>query len=213
MKYCKHLKKRKNKPYCNLLKQEITLSQCRECVNKEYRFPVKWKIENRKNVKISNKKSTIFVKNGTFYTKNTQNNGKNSANLEYNSENVSNNHQMRNSAYSLQNSAKTLQKMKTKSNKLANLERKRFSVFTDNMDKCYFCDNTRMDKHEIYRGKNRTNSMKFGFVLPLCRVHHNMYQDDVLFNKYWHEFAQKFFEEHYGTREEFISIFRKNYLN
>lgn len=43
MKYCKHLKKRKNKPYCNILKKEITLSQCQECVNKEYRVPVKEK--------------------------------------------------------------------------------------------------------------------------------------------------------------------------
>lgn len=37
MNYCKHLKKRKNKPYCNILKKEITLSQCQECVNKEYK--------------------------------------------------------------------------------------------------------------------------------------------------------------------------------
>jgi len=37
MNYCKHLKKRKNKPYCNILKKEITLSQCQECDNKEYK--------------------------------------------------------------------------------------------------------------------------------------------------------------------------------
>lgn len=162
MKYCKHLKKRKNKPYCNILKQEIPFSQCRECGNKEYK---------------------------------------------------SNNNQIRNSAYSLHKSAKALQKMKNKSKKLDKLERKRFSVFTDNMDKCFFCNNPRMDKHEIYRGKNRPNSMKFGFVLPMCRFHHDMYQDDVLFNKYWHEIAQKYFEEHYGTRDEFVKIFRKNYLD
>lgn len=37
MNYCIHLKKRKNKPYCNVIKKEITLSQCRECDNKEYK--------------------------------------------------------------------------------------------------------------------------------------------------------------------------------
>lgn len=35
--YCIHLKKKKNKPYCNLLNKEITFSQCRECDNKEYK--------------------------------------------------------------------------------------------------------------------------------------------------------------------------------
>lgn len=35
--YCIHLKKRKNKPYCNLLNKEIRFSLCRECDNKEYK--------------------------------------------------------------------------------------------------------------------------------------------------------------------------------
>ena len=35
--YCIHLKKRKNKPYCNLLNKEIPFSLCRECDNKEYK--------------------------------------------------------------------------------------------------------------------------------------------------------------------------------
>jgi len=205
MKYCKHLKKRKNKPYCKLLDKEITLSQCRECVNKEYRFPVKGKIKNRKNVKISNKKSTIFVKNGTFYTKNAQNNQKN---VHY----LLNNSQIINSAESLQSSAKTLQKMKNKSNKLAKLERKRKSVFTDN-DRCMVCKSTyQLTWNEIYRGRNRTNSMKYGFCLRMCLNCHREYQEDANFNELWHKTAQRYFEEYYGTRDEFISIFRRNYL-
>lgn len=48
MNHCKHLKRRKNKPYCNMLKKEITLSQCQQCVNKEYRIPVKGKIVKKK---------------------------------------------------------------------------------------------------------------------------------------------------------------------
>lgn len=45
--YCKHLKKKDNKPYCNMLKKEITLSQCQQCVNKEYHFPVKGKMAKK----------------------------------------------------------------------------------------------------------------------------------------------------------------------
>lgn len=202
MKYCKHLKKRKNKPYCNLLKQEITLSRCQQCVNKEYRVPVKGKIENRK-------KSTVFVKNGTF----GENLSPKNAKKMQNSKIKSNNSQIKNSAYSLHNSAETLQKMKNKSNKLANLERKRFSVFTAN-DRCMVCKSTyQLTWNEIYRGRNRINSMKYGFCLRMCLNCHKNYQDDVLFNKLWHENAQRYFEEHYGTRDEFVRIFRRNYLN
>ena len=41
MKYCKHLKRRKNKPYCCLLKKEITYLYCRGCINKEYKNALK----------------------------------------------------------------------------------------------------------------------------------------------------------------------------
>lgn len=193
MKYCKHLRKRKNKPYCNLLKQEITLSQCQQCGNKEYRFPVKGKIENIK-------KSTVFVKNGTFYNRNTQNNQKTVQNF------------LQNSAKHCKHSTNTLQKMKNKSNKLAKLERKRFSVFTAN-DRCMVCKSTyQLTWNEIYRGRNRINSMKYGFCLRMCLNCHREYQEDVLFNELWHKTAQKYFEQNYGTREDFIAIFRRNYL-
>ena len=176
MKYCQHLKKRKNKPYCNIIRKEITLSQCQECVNKEYRFPVKGKNEN-------NKKSTVFVKNGTFYNRNAHSTVNNSA------------------------------KMKNKSNKLAKLEQKRFSVFTSN-DKCFICDSAyQLTWNEIYRGRNRTNSMKYGFCLRMCLSCHREYQDDAIFNDLWHMTAQRYFEEHYGSREEFIAIFRRSYLD
>ena len=186
MKYCKHLKKRKNKPYCNLLKQEIPFCRCRECGNKEYRFPVKRKIEN-------NKKSTVFVKNGTFYNRNAQNNQKTVH-------------------YSLQNSANTLQKMKKKSNKLAKLERKRKSVFTDDLKHCYLCGKDKEELHEIFAGRNRLNSIKYNLVLPLCHECHSLNQDNPFFNDYWHRTGQEYFEYNIGTRDEFIKIFRRNYL-
>ena len=69
-----------------------------------------------------------------------------------------------------------------KSNKLAKLERNRFSWFTDDLNKCYFCPNTSVDKHEIFGGCRRQTSMKYGMVLPLCRMHHSLFQNDKYFN-------------------------------
>lgn len=62
MNYCIHLKKRKNKPYCNMIKKEITLSQCRECVNKEYKkSTLEWKspVKSGTTRNKSNKRITV----------------------------------------------------------------------------------------------------------------------------------------------------------
>ena len=166
MNYCKHLKKRKNKPYCNLLKQEITFSRCRECVNKEYSKNVKNYYESRsKNVK-------------------------------------SNNKQMKNSTYSLQ-------KMKNKSNKLARMERKRKSVFTDDLEHCYLCGNRKDDLHELLGGRNRLNCIKLGYIIPVCRLCHSRIQEDNEFKMYWAKKVQLHYEKNIGTREQFIRIFRR----
>ena len=163
MNYCIYLKKRKNKPYCKLIKKEITFSRCRECDNKEYK---------------------------------------------------SNSSQIKNSAESLRSSVKTLHKIKKKSNKLAKLEKDRFSVFTNNKNKCMFCSaTTNLTWHEIFRGRNRSNSMKYGFCLRICLSCHESKQEDSQFNNFLHKKAQLYYEEHIGSRTEFISIFRKNYLD
>lgn len=173
--YCIHLKKRKNKPYCNKIKKEITLSQCRECDNKEYR------IKNKEISSYKNKKCTSFPKNSA----NTQNKNK--------------------------KCTKTAKK-KNKSKKLAKLERDRFSIFTDD-DKCFVCDSTyQLTWHEIYAGRNRRNSMIYGFCLRMCLTCHEEKQEDIKFNDYWHRQAQLYWEENIGTRDEFLSVFRRNYL-
>lgn len=103
-------------------------------------------------------------------------------------------------------------KMKNKSSKLAKLERNRFSVFTDNLDKCFLCKNKKDHLHEIIAGRNRQNSMRYGFVLPLCEKHHSMYQNDVIFNRRWYSKCQRYFEKNIGTRKDFIKIFGKSWL-
>ncbi len=104
--------------------------------------------------------------------------------------------------------------IKKKSAKLSKLERDRFSLFTDNKDECMFCDNTTdLTWHEIYRGKNRPNSMKYGLCLRMCLRCHERWQEDKSFNDYWHKLGQQRFMQYYHkSKEDFRDIFRKNYL-
>ena len=197
--YCKHLKKRKNKPYCNLLKKEITLSLCQECVNKEYRFPVKRKIvksnshQMKKSPLMSGKSPLKSGKYTTLSNKNTQKNKKN--------------------GILSTKIAKNAQKMKNKSKKLAKIEKNRFSVFTNDLEKCFLCDSKKEELHEIFAGRNRINSMKYGFVLPLCHECHSLNQNNPFFNEFWHKNGQEYWECNIGSRDEFIKVFRKNYLD
>lgn len=103
--------------------------------------------------------------------------------------------------------------MKQKTSKLRKLEKNRYSVFYESLSMCMNCGSMyQVTKHELFPGKNRRNSMKYGFVLPLCVGCHQKLQDDVDFSSKWKKKSQKYFEDHYGTREEFIKIFRRNYL-
>lgn len=159
--YCKYLKKRKNKPYCNIIKKEITFSLCRECDNKEYK-------SNNGQIK---KKSTLKGK-----------------------------------------SPIKSRTMKNKSKKLAKLERDRFSVFTDDLEHCILCGKKKNDLHEVFGGRNRLNSIKFNLVIPLCRECHSLNQNNPFFNEHWHKIGQEYFECNIGTRDEFLKVFRRNYL-
>lgn len=100
--------------------------------------------------------------------------------------------------------------MKNKSSKLAKLERNRFSILTDNLDYCIICGQKKQDLNEIYPGRNRQNSMKYGCVIPMCRNCHTKYTNDRNLQLYWMKLCQKKFNEIY--EEDFLSIFRRNYL-
>lgn len=178
MNYCIHLKKRKNKPYCNLLNKEIRFSLCRECDNKEYK---------KSDIKIS-KKSGFWSKSPVK------------------------SRQINNNAQSLTKKPVKNTKMHNKSKKLTKLERNRASVFTNDLEHCYLCGKKKNDLHEIFGGRNRINSIKYNLVLPLCRECHTQNQNNPAFNDYWHKQGQLYWEEFIGTREEFIEVFRRNYL-
>lgn len=103
--------------------------------------------------------------------------------------------------------------MKKKSSKLRQLEKNRKSVFYDDLSICCYCgSNYQMTKHEIYEGRNRINSMKYGFVLPLCLQCHKNLQENKEFNDKWKKQAQMYFESYIGNRQDFLDIFRRNYL-
>ena len=91
-----------------------------------------------------------------------------------------------------------------------------WSCFTDDMDHCYFTGTAPVERHHIWGGSNRKNSEKYGFVIPLRLDLHpngvNAGKHAKEVDTYLKKMAQEYFEEHYGTREEFINIFGKSYL-
>ena len=95
--------------------------------------------------------------------------------------------------------------------------KKLWSVFTDDMDHCYFTGSATVERHHIWGGANRKNSEKYGFVVPLrYDLHPNGARADARFAKDIDEHlkrkAQKYYEEHIGTRDDFIREFGKSYL-
>lgn len=97
--------------------------------------------------------------------------------------------------------------IKQKSNKLAKLEKNRFSIITNNLDKCYLCKNKKMELHEVFRGRNRQKSMKWGLVIPICIECHTKITRDKEFSKILEEKAKNIFVKKYGE-EKFIQEFK-----
>jgi hypothetical protein len=92
---------------------------------------------------------------------------------------------------------------------------KNFSVLADDLHHCYITgtsDNcSEIQVHHIFRGHNKKNSEKYGFLLPLRPDWHNMsnygiHSDRSMDLKY-KRMCQEYWLEHYGTQEEFIKVF------
>lgn len=97
--------------------------------------------------------------------------------------------------------------MKQKSNKLVQKEKKRFSILTNNLEKCYFCSNKKMELHEAFRGRNRQKSMEWGLVVPICRKCHSKITNDKEFSKILETKAKNVFIKKY-SKEKFIEEFK-----
>lgn len=106
---------------------------------------------------------------------------------------------------------KKISNIKRKSSKLAAKERKRYSILTKKMDKCYLCKNKKRHIHEIYKGCNRQISMKNGFCIPICDKCHKLTEIDNKLDTRLKIKCQKKFEQKH-TREEFIAIIGQSYI-
>lgn len=102
---------------------------------------------------------------------------------------------------------KKQKKIKQKSNKLAKLERNRFSIITYNLDIYYICQKHRKDHlDEVFGGRNRQTSMKYGLVIPICFKCHRILTDNPLKKKAIQEEAKQKFIKKY-SEEKFIKEF------
>lgn len=104
-------------------------------------------------------------------------------------------------------------KLKNRTSKQAKLERDRFSILTNDLDHCVICGSNKDHLHEVFFGRNRLNSIKYGLVIPLCSLHHMEMHRNKERQEYWHVVAQKRFMEYYHKSiDEFRNIFKINYL-
>lgn len=91
------------------------------------------------------------------------------------------------------------------------------SVFTDDMDHCIFTGTAPVERHHIFGGSNKPKSEKYGFVVPLRPDLHpngvHAGKDAKKIDTQLKQMAQTYYEEHYGTREDFIREFGKNHLD
>lgn len=91
-----------------------------------------------------------------------------------------------------------------------------WSIFTDDMEHCMFTGYAPVERHHVFGGSNRDNSEKYGFIAPLRPdLHPNGVfagQSAKLVDNELKQRCQRYFEEHHGTREEFVDIFGRSYL-
>lgn len=91
-----------------------------------------------------------------------------------------------------------------------------WSVFTDDMDHCYFTGVSPVERHHIFGGSRKAASEKYGFIIPLrpdlhpngAQAGKNAAELDLKLKR----MAQEYFEKEYGSRDDFRSIFGKSYI-
>ena len=93
---------------------------------------------------------------------------------------------------------------------------RRFSVLTDDLEHCIVTGSSRVEIHHVFNGPDHDMSEKYGFLIPLRPDWHNgspySIHMDQKFDEEWKRYAQKYYEEHIGSREEFRREFRQSYL-
>ena len=110
---------------------------------------------------------------------------------------------------------KVIKPIKSRTKKQIQKEKNRFSIIYTDLTKCAICGSKiGINKHEVFYGRNRQNSIKYGLIVPLCFNHHT---DDNGIHKnreldlHFKKLFQKKWIETYGTNEDFIKTFHQNY--
>lgn len=90
----------------------------------------------------------------------------------------------------------------------------RVSQVIADMEHCYECGSPNVQVHHIFHGFARKAADRFGYVAPLCMTCHAMIHDggNKELDLRLKQLAQWHYEEHIGSRAEFIETFGRSYL-
>lgn len=105
---------------------------------------------------------------------------------------------------------KEIKTIKKRTNKQAQAEKNRKSIFTNDLYHCIICGKKRDNLHEVFFGRNRQLSIKYGLVIPLCIECHQEIHKNKKLQDIWHKKGQDIFETYYPDLD-FLKIFRRNY--
>lgn len=94
-----------------------------------------------------------------------------------------------------------------------------WSIFTSDMDTCIITGSNKVERHHVFSnmgGGMRELSEKYGFIAPLApHLHPNgvhATEEALQLDEKLKRSCQGYYERHYGSREDFIREFGKNYL-
>lgn len=93
-----------------------------------------------------------------------------------------------------------------------------WSVLTNDMDHCYVTGSNVIHIHHIFNASRKNASEKRGFLVPLHPNLHTNGPDSVHtkpnqgLDLNLKQKCQKYYEEHYGSRTDFIQEFGRSYL-
>ena len=95
--------------------------------------------------------------------------------------------------------------------------KKLWSVFTDDMEHCYYTESPLCERHHIFYGAQKKKSEKYGYIMPLAHHLHKFKKGSVhdspnkgldleLKRKAYNHFL-----ENHGTQDDFIAEFDRAY--
>lgn len=93
-----------------------------------------------------------------------------------------------------------------------------WSVLTNDMHSCYITHLNVVHVHHVFNGNRKAASEAGGFLVPLHPTLHTNGPDSVHrkpnqgLDLMLKQKCQRYYEEHYGTRDEFIKEFGRSYL-